>query len=226
MQIPKFISMFFFLGIALLSDPQDKAKPDFKSAEVRSEILAFDRLTEEARKSFADALTELISKHNANISKLKEEHLSRLDSFLKQATQTADLDEAIKIRDAMALCRDSKIDLPDFRKQAELTAAKNAELEKQIAELTRGKSEKTSTKTHQLIVGTWRWFNGSDVVFRQNGTAEGNLTGNWKLTDEKKQYLVSWSNGSIDTLTMTEDGKLLEGRASLDGNRVWAVRLK
>ena len=237
MRIPKFMPMCFLLGTAFTSYSQDTTKPDFKSAEVRSEIQSFIRSTDEAKKSFADALSELISKHNSDVSKLKDEHLSRLESFLKQTTQAADLDEAIKIRDAIALCRDAKIELPDFRKLAELSAAKNIELEKQIAELTHGKGVKPGPKTRQSIVGTWRWFNGSDALFRPNGTAEGNVNqamklpeavvnGTWKSTDGKYQFLITWSNGSIDTLTMTEDGKLLEGRASLDGKRVWAVRLK
>ncbi len=60
------------------------------------------------------------------------------------------------------------------------------------------------------IVGKWVWPGGDIAEFKQDGTAkwltDGGM-GTWICLDQKtRKYLVSWRNGSVDSMVMSSDG--------------------
>lgn len=74
------------------------------------------------------------------------------------------------------------------------------------------------------IVGTWDWFNGSTVIINSNGTMQssGGNYGTWMRSGS--QYILRWRNGGwVDTLTLSIDGRRLEGTNQYSG-RVWATK--
>lgn len=218
-------TVFILIAISTIANSQEtETAPTFKSTEVRETMRSFGESVKLAKSSFSDALSELVAKYNADINKLKNDQAIQLESFLKSTTQAADLDEAIKIRDAIETLKKSIIELPDMQKQASILSAKVDELEKQVEQILKTKN----SKNQNILVGTWRWYDGSDVVISSNGQANGNkMIGSWKSVDMNKRiFSVSWMNVSVDTLKMSDDGKLLEGTASSNGVRVWGVRIK
>jgi len=90
------------------------------------------------------------------------------------------------------------------------------------------------------IAGTWRWV-ATKIISAQAATtfAEGggchivgglfnelDLPGVWVCTDPKtRTFVVTWQNNIVDTVSMTEDGRKLEGRSSNFGARIRATRL-
>ncbi len=77
------------------------------------------------------------------------------------------------------------------------------------------------------LIGTWRWFTGSDVAFHENHTMQstsGN-SGRWQqLGKASNVYELRWSKGSyIDTLTLSSDRNTLKG-TNQHGHRVTGYR--
>ncbi len=218
------LCLSFVLVCSINATAQDIAKPEFKSAEMKRTIESFGNAIETSKNRFADAVSAATEKYNLEVESLRNKQIELLESFQKTATQSNDLDEAIKIRDFAKSVREDKIELPDFPKLLEQAYEKNRILQGQVAELTTKKSKSQMPS----LIGTWRWCDGRDAVFDKSGQANHaqRLRGNWRVSDGiKDSFSVTWQNGSTDTLKISEDGKLLYGTSS-DQNRVWAVRLK
>lgn len=70
------------------------------------------------------------------------------------------------------------------------------------------------------IVGKWKWFSGEVKQFGPKGRAFGDgLHGNWKRIQDSNppRYIIDWGNGQhIDTLTLTDHGRVLYGRNTND----------
>jgi len=75
------------------------------------------------------------------------------------------------------------------------------------------------------IVGKWAWRSGLrfNVIFRADGsgTADNGLSVKW--TCSKGRYTISWSNGFTDHMTLSRDGKRLDGTGRL-GDSIYAIR--
>ena len=214
----------FVLACSPKAPSQDAEKMEFKNAEAKQTTETFAKTIETAKNRFAEAVGVATERYNTEVESLKNQHIEKMESIQKATTQSNDLDEAIKIRDAIKSLRELKIELPELQKQAALAEEKIRDLQKQVDELTVTKIEKQSP----TLSGTWRWFDGRDTVFGMTGQATHaqQLHGKWRLNDgSKDSYSVTWQNGSTDTLKILEKGKLLEG-TSTDKIRVWAVRLK
>ena len=75
------------------------------------------------------------------------------------------------------------------------------------------------------IVGTWRWFNNVDVVFRSDGTGEATNGDRSTWTCSGGMFSVTWrSFGQTDRLTLSPDGKQLSGNSSMMGIAVSGTR--
>jgi len=84
----------------------------------------------------------------------------------------------------------------------------------------------TSMTLRNAILGKWKWFTGSTPEFRADGTIGGNADNRWELTDAgTRLFTLSWGKGKwIDTLTLSPDGKRLDGKNQY-GSAVWGKRL-
>lgn len=80
-----------------------------------------------------------------------------------------------------------------------------------------------SADSCQKIVGNWKWFVGGTVEFTKDRTAkytpEGRSalppgTASWTCDRKSKTYTVNWSNGYIDTLNLSPDGKTVTGTST------------
>jgi hypothetical protein len=87
-----------------------------------------------------------------------------------------------------------------------------------FAELARNRLAKLSAPKDvcQAIVGTWSWWINGDVTFYADGTLmpeSSNSRGSWSC----KNGLVTiiWSNGVVDTVTLSNDGKHVTGHGLL-----------
>lgn len=75
------------------------------------------------------------------------------------------------------------------------------------------------------LVGTWKWFNGVDVVFKANGTAEATNGDTSKWVCDGGMYRVTWKSfGQTDRITLAPDGQTLSGTSSLLGIAVSGTR--
>ena len=75
------------------------------------------------------------------------------------------------------------------------------------------------------ISGKWKWFNGAEVTFYSNGAvdASNGAKGNWQYTGQV--YVIKWTNGWTDTVTLSTDGRRLNGKNNM-GSPVSAQRIK
>jgi hypothetical protein len=80
------------------------------------------------------------------------------------------------------------------------------------------------------VVGTWNWFNGGVVTISDNLTmvhvdgTDIQDTGTWAaLPGPGTQVRLTWASGWIDTLTLSPDGRTLEG-TNQDGSGVSGTR--
>lgn len=79
------------------------------------------------------------------------------------------------------------------------------------------------------VVGKWHWQSRSQVEFFADGRLAwaGTTAGSWGVTfpgTDEQRYVLSWSNGYIDSLTLSKDGNRLSGKNDRNGN-VWAERV-
>jgi len=73
------------------------------------------------------------------------------------------------------------------------------------------------------IQGSWSWFNGRTVIVSPDGNlTAGPITGKWVYLGGR-QYSLRWSNGAVDTMTVSPDGQKLDG-SNQSGMKVWATR--
>jgi hypothetical protein len=77
------------------------------------------------------------------------------------------------------------------------------------------------------IPGKWKWFNGAEVTFYSNGTvdASNGAKGSWQCTNPAgRVYVIKWTNGWTDTLTLSADGWQLSGKNNM-GTPITAQRI-
>jgi hypothetical protein len=77
------------------------------------------------------------------------------------------------------------------------------------------------------ISGKWKWFNGAEVTFYSNGAvdASNGAKGNWQCTHSVgRVYVIKWTNGWTDTLTLSTNGRRLSGKNNM-GSPVTAQRM-
>ena len=74
------------------------------------------------------------------------------------------------------------------------------------------------------ISGKWKWFNGAEVTFYSNGAvdASNGAKGSWQYTG--RVYVIKWTSGWTDTLTLSTDGRQLSGKNNM-GSPVSAQRI-
>lgn len=80
------------------------------------------------------------------------------------------------------------------------------------------------------ILGEWGWFIGGKVSFSQNAQARWTpsgvgmpASGTWTCDPRSGTYTVTWQNGFVDTLSLSDDGAQLSGTSST-GVKVWGRR--
>jgi hypothetical protein len=74
----------------------------------------------------------------------------------------------------------------------------------------------------QRILGEWGWFIGGKVSFSQNAQAKWTpssvgtppASGTWSCDPRSGTYTVTWQNGFVDTLRLSDDGAQLSGTSS------------
>ena len=74
----------------------------------------------------------------------------------------------------------------------------------------------------QKILGEWGWFIGGKVSFSQNAQAKWTpssvgtppASGTWSCDPRSGTYTVTWQNGFVDTLRLSDDGAQLSGTSS------------
>lgn len=74
----------------------------------------------------------------------------------------------------------------------------------------------------QRILGEWGWFIGGKVSFSPNAQARWTpgskatppASGTWSCDSRSGIYTVTWQNGFVDTLTLSDDGGQLKGTSS------------
>jgi len=77
------------------------------------------------------------------------------------------------------------------------------------------------------ISGKWKWFNGAEVTFYSNGAADASngAKGSWQCTHPVgRVYVIKWTNGWTDTLTLSTNGRRLSGKNNM-GSPVTAQRI-
>ena len=80
------------------------------------------------------------------------------------------------------------------------------------------------------IQGRWHYFNDHVLTISSGGNMTSNkgATGNWvflKNPEVERKYRMQWEgNPLVDTMTLSRDGKKLEGKNN-KGSRVWATRV-
>ena len=79
------------------------------------------------------------------------------------------------------------------------------------------------------IVGQWVWFNQPIVHIDANGDLrlpDKGVSGHWHVVDEAaRTYELDWSNGYVDHVTVSPDGKSLDG-TNQNGTKVTATRAR
>jgi hypothetical protein len=82
------------------------------------------------------------------------------------------------------------------------------------------------------ILGEWGWSIGGKVRFSQNAQAKWTpgsgvkippASGTWSCDPRSGTYTVTWQNGFVDTLNLSDDGAQLTGTSSA-GVKVWGRR--
>jgi hypothetical protein len=69
--------------------------------------------------------------------------------------------------------------------------------------------ERSSGQSCDRIVGKWTWYLGvTETVFNQNGSVR-NTANSGKWTCAGSAITISWINGYIDRMTISQDGKSL-----------------
>ncbi len=216
---------FLSVSMAPFSFSQETKDIDFKLKGLQETIVEFENEVKSAEGSFAKAVSCATENFNEAIAVLKDDYLKKLVEFQKLSTQENDLDEAIKIRNFTVSIEKKSFDVRDFPKLLLIAENKTAELQKQLDELIESNNRK---ETKPPLTGKWRWFNGKDTLFQRNGDAihANNLRGKWQVNaSAKSSYIVTWGNGSTDSLVLSEEGRLLQGLSS-DKTTVWAVKLR
>jgi hypothetical protein len=74
----------------------------------------------------------------------------------------------------------------------------------------------------QRVLGEWTWFIGGKVTFSPHAQARWTpsvasippASGTWSCDPRSGTYTVTWQNGFVDTLNLSDDGTQLSGTSS------------
>lgn len=87
-----------------------------------------------------------------------------------------------------------------------------------------------TAELRRVLVGTWKWFNGTEVTFRPGGravvkTIDGRVDrSSWKIDHENNEVVVPSNNGkSVARMSLQRNGRILQGKDR--GKDVWGVRI-
>ena len=97
-----------------------------------------------------------------------------------------------------------------------------------LASLSRGSAARGSAR-EGVLTGKWRWIAaGTEIApaefFPDGRVVGGRVTATWALVDPaKREYRITWSNGYVDLVTLSADGRTLSGQntegSSVEGRR-------
>lgn len=89
----------------------------------------------------------------------------------------------------------------------------------------RGLTSLFSPSTPSVLVGTWRWYTGAEVVVRKDGKfSSGTFVGRWRPAGVGPlTFTMTWPP-AVDQVTLSEDGRRLTG-ANQYGVRLTARRI-
>lgn len=198
--------LLLVLALAICGLNQDIRSIDAKNA-LRDHALEINRI----ERTRVDA-----------IEQSKKKLLEQLNKAKDASTKAGDLEDALSIQKIIADVENPP-QTPSTDKLVEQKDATIRSLEERIEAL----SNTPGSKRQPGINGTWRWFDGSDVTVTKSGDARqaNGLKGVWRPIEGRKDgFKIAWSNGSIDTLSLSNDGIELNG-TSVNGIRVWAVKI-
>ncbi|QNN24489.1 hypothetical protein HED60_20175 [Planctomycetales bacterium ZRK34] len=141
---------------------------DFQTVKAKAATVRFDQAIKQA-----DAL------HQRTIAEARRQYMADLNEAMVEATKAGNLEEAIRLRDAMREIQESKVARPDN-------------------EIPSGRE----TLTKSLIGSTWLTNNGTDKVQYQadgTGTENGKSAFKWAALDDQR-VVWYWINSSYVTL--------------------------
>jgi hypothetical protein len=206
---------------------QDADEKTFQTEEFRTAENRFLEEVNDVQGEYKKELSALKLRINTRISEVRESYVKKLTILLKKTTQDGNLDEAIRTRDRIKAVSEMGTAIPNT--EDELAAAEKTirELSGEVAAL-ESRTKKIDRRSKNALVGTWRWYSGVNVIVAETGKivlADGTNYGAIQQKDDKPgTFVVFWTN-TVDTLTLSIEGNLLEGKSN-DGSRVWAVKLK
>jgi hypothetical protein len=61
------------------------------------------------------------------------------------------------------------------------------------------------------LTGTWTWFTGAQLTFRDDGTFLSTVNGRWER-GTGDDYVLRWENGYVDVVRLSSDGRRLSGQ--------------
>jgi hypothetical protein len=107
-----------------------------------------------------------------------------------------------------------------------VSGQRNTEPEQPPTRASRGAHRPTAEKSPaiscQKVLGTWDWFVGPSVTFKEDGTGgNGIFTFTW--TCSSGNYVLTWSHGYTDRIKLSADGKNLDGK-NQNGTHIFASR--
>src|SRR5438093_13192246 len=78
----------------------------------------------------------------------------------------------------------------------------------------------------EALVGRWSWFTGGIVTFLDDGVVDATIVrGQCERADAgQRRCVMRWTNGYVDTLTLSSDGNTLDG-TNAQGIPVFADRV-
>jgi len=84
----------------------------------------------------------------------------------------------------------------------------------------------------QQIVGAWNWFIGvttvlpdGTLIWKKNAAEFAAVTGTWTCTEPAiPRYIIRWSHGLSDIVSISQDGKSLSGVNQQNGIQIFAAR--
>jgi hypothetical protein len=206
---------------------QDADEKAFQTEELRAAENRFLEEVNDVQGEYKKELSALKLRINTRISEVRESYVKKLTNLLKKTTQDGNLDESIRIRDRIKAVSEIETAIPNT--EDELAAAEKTikELSGEVAAL-ESRTKKIDRRSKNALVGTWRWYSGYNVIVAETGKVvlvDGNNYGTVQPKDDAPGSFVVFWTSTVDTLTLSKEGNLLEGKSS-DGSRVWAVKLK
>jgi hypothetical protein len=156
-----FVALFFVVGLALGAD-------EFKTIKAKSSTIVYERAVAKADDEHAKALDDA-----------RRQYIVALNEAMAEATQSSNLDEAVRIRDAIA----------DLQKARESSSPPKQSLKQRL----------TGT--------TWNASGGHQWSFNANNTAvsDRNFKGTWQVVDERT-IIVKFANFYVVSFNPPCDG--------------------